>query len=134
MREPVTFEIPGKPQAKQSMRVARIGGAIRTYQPQEVLNYHGRVATFARLAIKEPLEGAVRLSLQVVVMTPASWSKKRKAVLNRAVVRPDVDNVCKALMDGLNGVAWIDDKQVVELNVNKAYGNRDAVVVTVTAL
>lgn len=134
MPDPVTFEVPGRPQAKQSMRVARIGGAVRTYQPQKVLNYHALVATFARQAIPAPIEGAVALRLAVVVRTPESWSKKRKAALNRAVVRPDVDNVAKAFLDGMNGVAWLDDKQVVELNVSKTYGNRDAVVVTVTEL
>ena len=115
------------------MRVARIGGAIRTYQPKEVLNYHGRVALFARQAIETPVEGPIRLGVQVVIMTPKSWSKKRKALLNWATCRPDLDNLSKAIMDGLNGVAWHDDRQVVELSVAKHYGNRDAVIVTVAA-
>lgn len=125
------FEIPGRPQAKQSMRVARIGHAVRTYQPTEVTNYHGRVATFARLTIKEPIEGPVKLMLIVRIMTPKSWSKKRQAGRNWATCRPDLDNLSKAIMDGLNGVAWHDDRQVVGLHVEKHYGDRDAVEVSV---
>ena len=104
---------------------------MRFFQPTTVENYHGRVGAFARQAIPTPLEGPIRLSLSVVIMTPKSWSKKRQAVLNYATTRPDLDNVTKALMDGLNGVAWHDDRQVVELSVEKHYGNRDCVIVTV---
>lgn len=126
------FEVPGRPQPKQSVRFAR--GAVRAYQPAKIVNFHALVATFAKQAIPAPLEGAIHLRLSIVLRTPASWSKKRKSALNYATVRPDLDNSSKAFMDGMNGIAWIDDKQVVDLHVTKAYGNRDAVVVTVTEL
>ena len=32
---------------------------------------------------------------------------------------PDVDNLAKAFLDGLNGVAWNDDRQVRKLTVAK---------------
>lgn len=34
-------------------------------------------------------------------------------------VRPDVDNIAKAILDGLNGVAYDDDAQVVDLHIVK---------------
>jgi Holliday junction resolvase RusA-like endonuclease len=129
-----TFEVPGRPQAKQSMRVARIGGIIRTYQPTEVVNYHATIATYARQVIQAPIEGAVAMHLAIWLRMPASWSKKRKAVLNRATTRPDVDNVAKAFLDGMSGVAWLNDRQVVDLHITKGYGTRDVVVVSVTEL
>jgi len=33
----------------------------------------------------------------------------------------DVDNLAKSYLDGLNGVVWIDDKQVVKLTVEKRF-------------
>jgi len=124
------FEVPGRPGSKQSVRF----GQTRAYQPARVVNYHALVATLARPAIPTPIEGAVAVHLAVWLRTPASWSKKRKAVLNRATTRPDADNIAKAFMDGMNGVAWHDDKQVVDLHITKGYGTRDVVVVSVTEL
>lgn len=34
-------------------------------------------------------------------------------------LKPDVDNIIKAVMDGLNGVAFLDDKQVVFVSCKK---------------
>ena len=34
-------------------------------------------------------------------------------------LKPDVDNIAKAILDGLNGVAYDDDAQVVDLHVVK---------------
>jgi Holliday junction resolvase RusA-like endonuclease len=36
-------------------------------------------------------------------------------------VRPDVDKLCRALMDALTGIAYHDDGQVVGLSVRKVY-------------
>jgi Holliday junction resolvase RusA-like endonuclease len=39
------------------------------------------------------------------------------------MVKPDTDNIAKGVLDSLNGIAYQDDKQVVELKVNKFYNN-----------
>ncbi len=39
-----------------------------------------------------------------------------------ALPRADVDNIAKAVLDALHGVAWNDDKQVECLAVRKTYG------------
>ena len=129
-----TFEVPGRPRAKQSARAVRTLNGIRFFQPAAVENYHGRVAALARAEIQTPLAGPISLRLSIVLQTPSSWSKKRRAALNWAVVAPDLDNSTKALMDGLNGIAWHDDRQVVKLVVEKHYGNRDAVVISLKEL
>jgi len=48
----------------------------------------------------------------------------------------DVDNYCKALLDGMSGGAYVDDKQVTRLTVvkEKATGGEPKAVVVVTAL
>jgi Holliday junction resolvase RusA-like endonuclease len=35
----------------------------------------------------------------------------------------DVDNLAKGVLDALNGVAFADDSQIVELHVTKSYGD-----------
>lgn len=39
--------------------------------------------------------------------------------------KPDADNIAKAVLDALTGVAWHDDKQVVRLEVTKHDRTRD---------
>jgi Holliday junction resolvase RusA-like endonuclease len=48
--------------------------------------------------------------------------------------KPDADNVVKAIFDGLNGVLWRDDVQVVDLRVRKRYSAAPAVRVEVWAV
>lgn len=35
--------------------------------------------------------------------------------------KKDVDNICKAVCDGLNGVAYKDDRQIVDCHIRKLY-------------
>lgn len=35
--------------------------------------------------------------------------------------KPDIDNIAKSVLDALNGVAYIDDKQVYSLTCNKYF-------------
>jgi Holliday junction resolvase RusA-like endonuclease len=45
--------------------------------------------------------------------------------------KPDLDNVSKAVLDALNGVAYHDDAQVITLKVKKMHGEQPRVVVSV---
>ena len=48
--------------------------------------------------------------------------------------KPDLDNVAKGVLDALNGVAYVDDTQVVRLLVQKQYSLEPRLVVTVKEL
>ena len=58
--------------------------------------------------------GAVAVRIDVHGRLP-----KRERVPAPNLVKPDVDNIAKAVLDALNGVAYDDDSQVVELTVKK---------------
>lgn len=47
------------------------------------------------------------------------------------VKKPDIDNIAKAVLDGLNGHAFADDKQVAALTVRKLYDSTPRVEVKV---
>ena len=49
------------------------------------------------------------------------------------IVRPDADNLAKAILDALNGITWDDDALIAELFIQKTYakeGMSPRVVVT----
>lgn len=45
--------------------------------------------------------------------------------------RPDLDNLCKLVMDSLNRVAYKDDKQIVSLEAHKLLGDYDYVKIQI---
>jgi Holliday junction resolvase RusA-like endonuclease len=87
-----------------------------------------------------PLPGAVAVSLDIRLPVPASWSKTRRAdalagrVFATGRQSGDADNYAKAVLDGCNGVVFLDDAQVVRLTAQKRYAGTPGVEVRVTAL
>jgi Holliday junction resolvase RusA-like endonuclease len=134
----ISFSIPGDPVAKARARATMIAGRAQMYTPKKTENYEARVAVFAKAALADdrPLDGAVALSIVAWFPIPTSWSKKRRqAALDgreQHTKRPDLDNVLKAIKDGLNGIVWRDDSQVVRLlDCGKRYGDQPRVDVIV---
>ena len=70
-----------------------------------------------------PSDKLVRVELEFGIMIPKSWSKKKREELNNTYCsnNSDIDNYIKAILDSLNGIVYIDDKQVVELFAKKIY-------------
>ena len=56
---------------------------------------------------------------------PKSYTKKRKNNikngLEQPVCKPDIDNICKIILDALNGIAYKDDTQVIKMQIIKKY-------------
>ncbi len=126
--------IHGKPFAKQRPRFVRATG--RTYTPPETVKFEDVIRQQAAVACGEPLRGPVRLEVRAVFEPPPSWSrKKRAAALNGwHTQKPDLDNLVKAIQDGLNRVAFADDSQVAEKVCVKVWGETAVTQVTVTEL
>lgn len=57
------------------------------------------------------------VSIDVYRALPKSAPKSVKTEPD--TLKPDCDNIAKAVLDALNGVAWDDDSQVVSLQVRK---------------
>lgn len=108
-----SFEIGFVP----TKRRPRFGGG-RTYDPPE----NRREAQAVREAFSEQVgewraEGPVGVEIDVERALP----KRRPLRVESEpdICRPDVDNVAKAVLDALNGVAYADDSQVVRLACRK---------------
>jgi len=130
----ITFTIPGKPFAKQRPRFSRRSG--RAFTPKETVSFENTVGQIAMSHFPEPITGPVKVSIWATFEPPASWSKKKTADhINRPhTQRPDLDNVQKAILDGLNRIAFADDGQVAEIETRKYWGPSAKTVVTVEQL
>ena len=65
------------------------------------------------------------LALIVEVFQRLPESKWRRMVREAFTLKPDVDNILKAVMDGLNGTAYADDKQITFVAVRKHDRTKD---------
>lgn len=133
----VEFFVPGQPVGKGRPRATVRAGRARLYTPAKTEKYEARVALFAQQAMagRPVMAGPVALSVTALFPIPTSWPKKRQAAARAGTEqhtkRPDADNCAKAILDGLNGVVWKDDSQVVTLSIEKRYSDRPGVLVTV---
>lgn len=134
----ITFTIPGPVKGKGRPRVTMRGGYASAYTPKDTANYENLVKVMYMQEAKgkawmnkEPLKMII-IALQEI---PKSVSKKQAALMRTDVLRPtkkpDADNIAKIICDGLNGVAYHDDTQIVELNVFKHYSDTPGVTVTI---
>jgi Holliday junction resolvase RusA-like endonuclease len=127
------FSVEGDPVGKQRPRFTKTG---RIYTPKKTSEYEGMIADKAMMAMgtATPLETPVAVYIYINHAIPASYSKKRKeACLNR-LERPkkmDIDNVCKCVLDAMNGIVYVDDRQVVSLHATKRYDTISSVHVCV---
>lgn len=128
----IDFEIPGKVQAKQR---PRFNGRF-AYTPEKTLEYENWVK--ACYSMKYPvlqLAGPLKVTIITYFAIPKSTSKKKaKQMLDYEIlptVKPDTDNIAKSILDSLNGIAYLDDKQVVNLQVEKYYAETSSVSVKI---
>ena len=137
---PVVFTVPGEPQGKGRPRIGRVGQHARMFTPSKTVHYEGLVALAAQEAMqgRDILTGPVMVELSITVSVPQSWSKKRKEMALAGQLlpakKPDKDNVIKAIYDGLNGIAWVDDVQAVDGHQRKRYGETPGVRVRIVPL
>lgn len=130
-----TFTVPGEPQGKARPRVVRRGDKTVCYTPKETREYEQTVRAACADAAPDVIHGAV--SVRIVAHYPVqdSWSQEKKdqalAQMIFPTVKPDADNVIKVIFDGMNGVAWDDDKQVTHTEFGKVYSAIPRVVVEV---
>jgi Holliday junction resolvase RusA-like endonuclease len=132
-----TFWSPGDPKGQPRPRAFSRNGKARVFDPGTAEGFKASVAIGARQAglAGALLEGPVSVRLDCVFRRPKSHSTKkglRPEAPEFHQARPDVDNVCKAVLDALSIVqAWIDDAQVCQLLATKRYGDQPGVRVTV---
>ena len=133
------FTIYGECVGKGRPKFARRGNFVRTYTPEATANYE----TLVRLSFIQEnpnfktIEKDIPLTCIITIYKgiPKSTSKKKKTMMLNGQIRPtskpDIDNSVKSIFDALNGVAYNDDSQIVELSVKKYYSETPRVEVKI---
>ena len=133
----LTYIVYGEPVGKGRPRFARRGAFTHAYTPEKTKTYEDEIRMMARAAMgsSEPLDTPVTVAIYIRTGIPASFSKqKRKDALEgilKPTKKPDIDNIAKCFLDGMNDIVYLDDKQVVNLHITKVYSETPAVEVMV---
>ena len=103
--------IPGRP--IPALRMTQ--GSRWTASAKRYLGYKTNIGYITLRQCKEPTEGKVSVWVRVYL------SGSTTPMGNDG----DVDNYLKSALDGLNKIAWLDDRQVVMATVSKEPCDRD---------
>ena len=123
------FIIHGEPEGKARPRVTSHG----TYTPRQTRDYE-RLVRWEYKTQGGPDFGRRPLSVTIVARFPIpkkATKRDRAKMLAGYMVptkKPDADNIAKAVCDALNGIAYQDDAQIVNLVVRKNYTSADPCV------
>ena len=124
----LSFNVKGKPQGKARARTFYNSrkGQYDSITPQKTKDYEELIAWSYKAAGGQYLgESFIKITISAFYEIPKSTSKKRRnEILDkdiRPTVKPDCDNIIKAVLDALNGIAYKDDKQVVDVSCQKYY-------------
>lgn len=133
----VAFVVAGTPVAQGSKKVVPAGGHHRAVETNEknLRPWRAAIAAAARDAmdLADPTRGPVVLELEFSGPRPASHygtgrnaGELRPSAPQAKTTMPDVDKLARAMLDGLTGIVFVDDAQVVELIARKCYGPAEA--------
>ena len=130
----LAFIVPGDPRGKGRPRFSK----GRTYTDDKTVEYERRIRNSYRLnfgSYKWPDNALLKVQITAYYSIPKSATKAKRAMMESGDLlptrKPDVDNIIKAVLDALNGVAYKDDASVVEVSCRKLYGTPPRVEVEI---
>ena len=136
----VSMTLPFDPTPKGRPRFSVHYNHVMTHTPPKTKAFESQIGFYYRSegGIKFDKGIPLRVSIAFGMPIPKSASKKAKidmqADIKKNTCNPDLDNLTKAVLDGLNEVAWYDDAQIVQLNVEKKYSGKPFIHITISEL
>lgn len=129
----VSLFLDVEPVAWQRPKTRIVNGWVQHYSPSKTKNYEKLIAEMYRHRGKvywekdEPICISIHFSMPIPKSTPTGKRAKMVEGDIAHTKRPDVDNLTKSILDALNGVAWADDSQIVQLCVVKQYAEKPSI-------
>lgn len=136
----IKFSMAGPPRGKGRPRATVRSGHAQIYTDSATRQYEKSVRELTAGAMRgaAPFTGPLSVSLQFRIGLAASMSKRQRARILAGEEPwfggPDADNLAKAVLDGMNAVAFLDDKQITRLWAVKVPSDSPGVDVRVEAL
>lgn len=126
----VELTILGNPESKQRPRVSMANGIVRTYTPSKTTNYeavirHEYTEKYGKLMFDKDtmvvahINAYFGLSKGDYGVKGLNKSGRTKMENVYCMTHKDLDNIVKCVLDALNGVCYVDDKQIVTIRANK---------------
>ena len=134
---PVRLVIPGEPVAKGRPRLTKHG---HVYTPDKTVSYENlvRLSYMQSYPYANLMEGQLQAIIKAFMKIPKSATKHNQEGMEknsiRPTKRPDCDNIAKAVLDALNGLAYRDDSQIVVCTIGKYYSDIPRVEVDIRPL
>ena len=131
----VKFTVPGDPFGWQRAGQNHITGATYTQPKTKIMEnavaWEFKKACKSQFPPKTPLCLYVEAYMPIPKSTP--WRTQAKMITGeiRPIVKPDWDNIGKLISDALNGVAYDDDKCIVDACVRKFYSENPRTEITI---
>ena len=93
---------------------------VRRYNYARYTNYKEIVGLVARRAMngRAPFEGAIKVTAGFFKHKP----QPRKGSKPQVTFSGDVDNLLKAVLDAMNGICYVDDRNVTKVVAEKIFG------------
>lgn len=126
----IRIVVHGTPIGKARARtVTQRNGRVHAYTPDETAVWQDVIRCEAlRSRPTAPLEGPLYVKLVFYLPRPRTAKRAWPSV------KPDLDNLEKAVLDALNRLIWRDDAQIVSKVSTKRYGYPARVEITVEEL
>ena len=131
-----TFIVPGNPHAKHRPRFSRYSNHAYTDASDHSYERYVKECFRYKYPLAEPIETAVSVCVVAYFKIPVSTVKSKRALMETETyphtVKPDADNVLKAVLDGCNGIVWLDDRLVSDVSIQKRYSLKPRTEITIT--
>ena len=121
----ISFSVEGTPIQQGSMKFIRPGVMIHS-RAEDLALWRNNISHAAQAAGCQPITDPISITMKFRIKRPKSVKRPYPTVA------PDLDKYIRAVNDGLTGVAFADDAQVVKIIASKEYADTPGVDIEIS--